>query len=105
MSMASLTKNDVTHVAKLAKLNLTEAEEDKFLSQLSNIVNFISDLSEVDTTNIEPTSQTTGLTNVYREDVVKPEALLTNEEALSGTDETYNGYVKVDAILSERSSK
>lgn len=103
--MSKLTRDDVTHVAKLAKINLTEEETEKFLGQLSNIVNFISDLSEVDTTNIEPTNQTTGLTNVYREDIVKPEALLTNDEALSGTDQTYNGYVKVDAILSERSSK
>ncbi len=102
--MATLSKSDVIHVAKLAALKLTDAEIEKFLPQLSSIINFISELNEVDTTNTEPTSSTTGLSNVVRDDEdIRPS--LTQEEALSGTDNTYNGYFKVEAILSERSDK
>jgi aspartyl-tRNA(Asn)/glutamyl-tRNA(Gln) amidotransferase subunit C len=103
--MAKLTKADVLHVAKLAKLSLTDAEIVKFTSQLSTIVDYFSELSAVDTTNIEPTSQTTGLTNVYREDVVTSNQSLTQDQAISGTDKTHNGYFKVKAILSERTDK
>ncbi len=103
--MSKLTKKDVLHVAKLAKLDLTEDEIDRFTSQLSSIVDFVSQLSEVNVKDVDPTSQTTGLENVYRDDEVKVEQQLTNDEALSGTDNVHNGYFVVDAILTERSDK
>lgn len=102
--MASLTKADVVHVAELAKLNLTDEEISKFLPQLQEIVDHISELQKVDTTNIEPTSQTTGLTNILRNDEVKPSSIDQNG-ALSGTDKIYNGYFKVKAILEGRTDK
>lgn len=102
--MTKLSKADVLHVAKLAKLDLTEIEINKFLPQLSSIIDYISQLNEVDTKGIEPTSQTTGLTDVFREDIVKPSSI-DQDGALSGTDNIYNGYFKVNAILSERSDK
>jgi aspartyl-tRNA(Asn)/glutamyl-tRNA(Gln) amidotransferase subunit C len=102
--MAKLTKQDVLHVAELAKLSLTEAEVDKFLSQLSVIVEHVGKLNEVDTDNVEPTSQTTGLTNIQREDVVVPSSI-DRDGAISGTDNTHNGYFKVKAILTERTDK
>lgn len=63
---------NVSHVAKLANLPITPAEEDKFETQLLAILNYISQLQEVDTSNVLPTSQVTGLTNVTRQDVVEP---------------------------------
>lgn len=102
--MARLSKADVLHVAKLAKLKLTESEIEKFLPQLSNIVDHISELSKVDTSGIEPTSQTTGLTNVFRGDEIK-ESHINQDKALSGTEKTHNGYFKVPAILEGRSDK
>lgn len=102
--MAKLTKTDVENVATLAKLDLTAAEIEKFLPQLSSIVDYVSELSQVDTEGVEPTSQTTGLENVYREDTVMPSSI-NKKAALSGTDNTYNGYFKVDAILTERTDK
>ena len=102
--MAKLTKSDVDRVATLAKLNLTDSEVDKFLPQLSSIVDYISELSNVDTEGIEPTSQTTGLENVFRADELKPSSI-NKDEALSGTDSVHNGYFKVEAILIERSDK
>ncbi len=103
--MNKLTKQDVLHVAKLAKLILTNEEVDKFTDQLSAIVNYMEELNAVDTSNIEPTSQTTGLENVFRNDEVKTDQILSQDAALSGTEEIYNGYFKVNAILSERSDK
>jgi len=103
--MAKLTKADVLHVAKLAKLSLADEEIAKFTSQLSVVVDYFSELSKVDTTNVEPTSQTTGLMNVYREDVVTNNQSLNQDQALSGTDKTYNGFFKVPAILEGRTDK
>ena len=105
MGMAKLTKQDVLHVAKLAKLDLTDKEVDKFESQLSSVIDFISQLEEIDTKDVEPTTQTTGLENIYRDDEIKKENCLAQDAATSGTDEIHNGYFKVDAILSERSDK
>ena len=103
--MANLTKSDVLHVAKLAKLNLTDEEIEKFTPQLSQIIEYVGELSKVDTNNIDPTTQTTGLKDVLREDETSGEELLTQDEALSGTDSAHNGYFKVEAVLTERSDK
>lgn len=103
--MAKLTRADVLRVAKLANLKLSEGEIEKYLKQLSGVVEHISQLAEVDTSNIEPTSQTTGLENIYHEDAANGENCLSQEEALAGTEKTYNGYFKVKAILTERSDK
>ena len=101
--MSKLNKKDVLHVAELSNLKLTESEIEKYLPQLSKIVDFVGALGEIDTTDVLPTSQTTGLTNVLRSDVVKTVNSLTVDEALSGTDNTQNDLFKVPAILSERS--
>lgn len=66
-----LTKEQVNHVAKLARLGLKEDEVFKFQTQLSGILDYVEMLNEVDTTGIEPTAQVTGLTNVTRKDEVK----------------------------------
>ena len=90
-------KIDVSHVSKLANLPLTEAEKKKFEKQLSETLDYVKQLKEVDTKGIEPTSQVTGLENVTREDEVKPS--LSQEQALSGAKSTHNGFFKVKAIL------
>ena len=103
--MAKLTKTDVLHIAELARLKLTESEVLKFLPQLSTIVDYIGNLSKIDTSKVDATSQTTGLVDVFREDRVVSDGSLSQDEALSGTEETYNGYFKVGAILTERTDK
>ena len=103
--MAKLNKDEILHIAKLAKIEITDKEVEKYTEQLSEVVDYFSKLSEVDTNNIEPTSQTTGLENVTRSDLVKTENSLTQEEAIAGTDKIYNGYFRVGAILTERSDK
>ena len=103
--MAKLTKADVLHVAKLANLDLKDSEVAKFLPQLSSVVDFVSQLNEVDTVGVEPTAQVTGLENVTRPDLVKVDNCLTQDQALSGSDKIYNGFFKVKAILAERTDK
>lgn len=90
-------KIDVAHVAKLANLKLTEPEIDKFRKQLSSILDYFKKLQEVDTSNVEPTSQVTGLENITREDKAKPS--LEQEEVLSNTKNKHNGMFKVKGIL------
>jgi aspartyl-tRNA(Asn)/glutamyl-tRNA(Gln) amidotransferase subunit C len=63
-----LTKEDVKKVAQLARLELTNEEIDVLTPELGNILNFIDQLKEVDTTNTEPTAQVTGLSDVWRAD-------------------------------------
>lgn len=101
----ALTREDILHVAKLAKLELSDVEVKKFTPQLSNVINFVSELSNVDTKDTEATSQTTGLENIKRSDEVKNDSSLTQDQAVSGTDKTHNGYFKVKAILEGRTDK
>lgn len=92
-------KIDVKHIAKLANLPLEKDKEEKFGKQLSEILNYVEKLNSIDTKNVEPTSQVTGLENVMREDETR--SSLTQEEALSNTKATHNGFIKVPAILEE----
>jgi aspartyl-tRNA(Asn)/glutamyl-tRNA(Gln) amidotransferase subunit C len=99
---AKLTRQDVKHVAKLANLKLTSKDIDKFSKQLSEIVAYIDKLKKVDTSDVEPTSQTTGLENVTRNDERLPQHDLTQKQALSGTEEVHNGYFVVPMVLKKR---
>lgn len=95
----SLMKFDVSHVAKLANLPLTDDEKKRYAKQLNETLSVIANLSELDTKGIDPTSQVTGLENVTREDVITPS--LTQKEALQNAKASYNGYFKVAAIIEE----
>lgn len=100
--MAKLSDKDVTNIAKLASLPLTPEEADKFKNQLSDVVDYFKQLKEVNTDNIDPTSQTTGLKNVFRQDQIDTTRILTNQEVLSGTENTHNGYVVVPMLLKQK---
>jgi aspartyl-tRNA(Asn)/glutamyl-tRNA(Gln) amidotransferase subunit C len=67
-----LTIEDVEHVAALARLGLTREEKERMRDQLSGILEHIAALEEIDTAAIPPTAQTIALTNVMREDEVRP---------------------------------
>ena len=92
-------KINVPHVAKLANLTLKLEEEIKFEKQLSDILSYVEKLKEVDTKNVETTSQVTGLENITREDIATPS--LTQEEALSNAKNQHNGFIKVKVILDQ----
>ena len=65
-----LSQEQVRHIAKLARLGLGDDEVKKFSTQLTNILQYVEILSEVDTSSVEATNQVTGLKNVMRDDVV-----------------------------------
>lgn len=97
MKKKVLSESEVSYVAKLAHLGLTNKEISKFSNQLSQIINFVDQLNEVDTKNVIPTSQVSGLTNVVREDIVTKS--FTQEEALFNAPDSYNGYFRVKAVF------
>ncbi len=65
----SISKENIEHIASLARLSLTEEEKDLFGSQLSSILDYMEKLNELDTTDVEPTSHVLPLSNVMRDDV------------------------------------
>ena len=68
----SVSKKDVEHVAKLARLGLTEEEKELFTNQLSSILDYAKNLNKLDTKNVAPTSHAIPMKNVLREDKVIP---------------------------------
>lgn len=68
--MTQLSKDQVLHIAKLARLTLTDAEVEKLPAELTSILNYVEQLQKVDTSKVEPTAQVTGQKNSVREDIV-----------------------------------
>lgn len=92
-----LTKDLVKHVAKLANLPLSKEEEEKYSDQLSKILDYVDKLNEVDTTNIEPTFNVSGLSNVMRQDETSPS--LSQEEALSNVSKKKEGFFETKGVF------
>jgi len=90
-------KLNISHIAKLANLPISEEEGKKLEGQLLETLDYIEILNVVDTKNVEPTAQVTGLENITRTD--ETSVSLTQNEAVSNTKQQYNGYFQVDAIL------
>ena len=78
-----LTKADILHIAKLANLSLSENEVEKYLGQLLETIKYVENLDELDTKNVQPTSHSTNVTNVYFEDGEKCTRMFSKEEALN----------------------
>jgi len=97
-----LTKEEVLHVAKLAKFDLSEAEVEKFRLQLSNVLDLFKKIDDVELKDIEETSQVTGLKNVLRNDEVvckKDLTCCTTEELLKGTPIKDGNSIKVPKVI------
>jgi aspartyl-tRNA(Asn)/glutamyl-tRNA(Gln) amidotransferase subunit C len=92
-------KINVKHVARLANLPLTDEEIKQFEPQLEETLKYIEQLDEVDTKNIKPTSQVTGLENVLDEDNATPS--LTQQDALANAKSKHNGFFKVKGIFED----
>lgn len=87
---------DVEHVARLARLNLTEDEKVKFSKQLGDILKYMEQLNEVDTTGVEPMNHPINFSNVMREDVARYDC--TREELMANAPEVEQDYFKVPKI-------
>jgi aspartyl-tRNA(Asn)/glutamyl-tRNA(Gln) amidotransferase subunit C len=95
--LMKITKQKVEHVAKLARLELSEQEKDMFTDQLSNILTYVEKLNELDATGVEPTSHVLDISNVARDDAA--ETSLTQERALANAPEKAAGHYKVPKII------
>lgn len=78
-----LTKEQVAHIAHLVRLELTAEQAEKFSHQLSDILDYMEILNEVDTDSVEETNQVTGLENIERPDIVREKQDPTTEELLA----------------------
>jgi len=63
---------DISYVAHLARIEMSEAEKAKFATQLKDILKYVEKLGELDVSNVEPMAHATPLTNVFRKDEVRP---------------------------------
>ena len=69
--MSNITKEDIKHIAKLSKLIISENEVESYKDKLSNIVDMASQLSDIDTTGVKPTTHVIENVNVFRKDEIK----------------------------------
>jgi aspartyl-tRNA(Asn)/glutamyl-tRNA(Gln) amidotransferase subunit C len=92
-----ITKEEVLHVADLARLDLDEAAIEKFAGQIGEILDYVDKLNEVDTQNVKPTSHAISLTNAFRED--EPQKHLDREQALANAPEKEDGSFVVPKII------
>ena len=95
--MTQITRDQVLHLAQLSSIQLDDAEVDALATDLGNIVDYITQLEELNTDGVEPTYQVTGLQNVWRED----EAVsgLSREQLLAVAPEVVDGSIKVPKVL------
>lgn len=97
--MSAITRDEVAHLARLARLALSEEELDHYAVQLDVILQAVARVSEVAADDIPPTSHPAPLTNVFRPDAAAPG--LTQEQALSGAPSAEDGRFRVPRILDE----
>lgn len=95
--MANISKDQVKHVAHLARLAISDEEAERFTNQLSSIIKYAEQLNELDTTNVEPTTHVLDLKNVLRKD--EPKQWITQEEALKNAPDRKGDYFRVPSIL------
>lgn len=97
--MPSISRDDVAHLARLARLDLTTEELEHFAGQLDQIVTSVARVAEVAADEIPPTSHSVPLTNVFRPD--EPQECLTADQALAGAPAAEDGRFRVPRILGE----
>ncbi|GAB2547322.1 Asp-tRNA(Asn)/Glu-tRNA(Gln) amidotransferase subunit GatC [Gracilibacillus alcaliphilus] len=95
--MAEISKEQVKHVANLARLAVTEEEVEMFTQQLGDIINYAELLNELDTTDVKPTTHVLDLKNVMRKD--EPREWITKDEAMKNAPDQANGQFRVPSIL------
>ena len=98
-SEPKISRQEVTHVARLARLELSEAEVERMRLELDGILSYIDKLRALDTEGVEPTSHAVPLVNVMRED--EPQASLSQAEMLANAPDPVGGLFRVPRIIEE----
>jgi len=94
-----ITREAVLHVARLARLELSESELERMRAQLDAILTYIDRLKELDVTDVEPTSHAVPRVNVMRDDVVVP--CLPQDEALRSAPDRVGEFFRVPRIIED----
>lgn len=97
--MTKIDESTVEHLANLARIELTDKEIKQFTKQVSSILDFFSELSELDTEDVNPTYHVLEINNVFRDDVVKDS--LPREEILANAPKKEKGYFKAPKIIDD----
>jgi len=97
--MAHIDKDTVRHIALLSRLELDDANVERFTRELGEILAYVDKLDELDTRNVPPTSHPIPMENVFRADVARPS--LTVEDALANAPEKEDVFFKVPPIIQE----
>ena len=92
-----IDKDQVENIAKLSRIRLTELEREMFVHQLNNILFYIEKLNKLDTENVAPMAYTSDVSNVFREDKLKPSIPL--QDVLINAPATKNGFFKVPKVI------
>lgn len=95
--MTQISRDNVLSLARLSGLQLTDDEIDSLTTELANILGYVEQLSELDTSGAEPTYQVTGLENIWRDDEVK--SGLGREQLLGLAPESADDQIKVPKVL------
>ena len=94
-----LNKEEVQHIAKLARLGLTPAEVKKFQKELSSILDYIEKLKEIDIGGIEPTSHSVKVENIIRNDKAEEKSSEIRKKLIEMAPDKKDGYLKVKSIF------
>ena len=95
--MVKITRVEVEHVARLARLELTEDEKERMTAQLDAILGYMDKLNALDTSQVEPTTTVIPMVSVMRDDVVRPS--LDREEALANAPDRADAFFRVPRII------
>ncbi len=96
--MADLSRDDVLKLARLARLDLTDEEIERYQKELTEILHYVEQLQSVDVNGLEPTNQVTGLTNVMRKDEVVDYGYAP-KELLKNVPYTQDDHIKVKRMI------
>jgi aspartyl-tRNA(Asn)/glutamyl-tRNA(Gln) amidotransferase subunit C len=95
----NITKKDVDHVARLARLSLSEEEKEKYTAQLASILTYIEKLNELNTDHVPPTTHVLPVANVWREDQLAGAELGAPEAILNNAPEREGPFFKVRKVI------
>ncbi|MDO8444280.1 MAG: Asp-tRNA(Asn)/Glu-tRNA(Gln) amidotransferase subunit GatC [bacterium] len=96
--MSKLSKEEVVHIAKLSRLELSEDEKARFGDQLSDVLEYVGQLDEVNTDDVDPLNNVTGLSNVYVTDEVEKSDIL-HDDIAKNAPEFEGGFFKVPGVF------
>jgi len=96
--MPKLSKEEIAHIAKLSRLKLTDEEVARYSDQLSDVLEYVGQLGEVETDNVPPLNNVTGLSNVYVEDKVETSGI-TAEDIAKNAPEFKDGTFVVPGVF------